>query len=65
MTNQKTAIANDDTTGGTVASSPGKTAQASGEKNFNSDERRVQDALEDDEVREVLHDLHRTRGAAN
>jgi hypothetical protein len=65
MTNQKAAIANDDPTGGATPSSSGKTAQVSDEKTFISDERRVEDALEDDEVREVLRAFHQVREAAN
>jgi len=65
MTNQKAAIANDDPTGGATPSSSGKTVQVSDEKTFISDERRVQDALEDDEVREVLRAFHQVREAAN
>ncbi len=63
MPNSKTAIANDATDN---ATSPGrrKTAQASGEKTFISDERRVQDALEDDEVREALRASHKEEKAA-
>jgi len=65
MTNQKAAIANDDTTGGTNPLGGPMTAQVYGEKTFISDERRVQDALEDDEVREALRALHQVRAAAN
>jgi hypothetical protein len=49
MTNEKTAIANDGTTDGTNPSCSPKTA-----KSFISRERRFQDTLEDDDVREVL-----------
>jgi hypothetical protein len=65
MTNQKAAIANDDTTDREEPLSNRKTAQVSAGKTFISDERRVQDALEDDEVREVLRALHKARAAAN
>jgi hypothetical protein len=58
MTDQKTAVANDGATGGAKPSSSRKTTRVSHEKRFISDERRVQDALEDDEVREVLRALH-------
>jgi hypothetical protein len=64
MTNQKAAIANDATDSAAPPSSP-KTAQVSDGKTFISDERRVQDALEDDEVREALRALHKARAAAN
>jgi hypothetical protein len=63
MTNQKAAIANDATDSTTPPSSP-KTAQASDKKTFISDERRVQDALEDDEVREALRASHKAGKAA-
>jgi hypothetical protein len=64
MTNQKAAIANDATDSATPLSSR-KTAQASDQKTFISDERRVQDALEDDEVREMLRASHKAGKAAN
>ena len=57
MTNPETAIANDAPDGATPPSRR-KTAQAPGEKTFISDERRVEDALEDDEVREALRAAH-------
>jgi hypothetical protein len=63
MTNKKAAIANDATDSATPLSGP-KTAQASDKKTFISDERRVQDALEDDEVREVLRTSHKPGKAA-
>ena len=63
MTNRKAAIANDVTDGAAPLSSR-KTAQAAVEKTFISDERRVQDALEDDEVREVLRASHKAGTAA-
>ncbi len=65
MTNQKGAITHAETTGAANALSSPKTAQASDEKTFISDERRVQDALEDDEVREALRAVHRVREAVN
>jgi hypothetical protein len=65
MTNQKAAIANDDTTGEVNPLSSRKNAQVSDKKTFISDERRVQDALEDDEVWEALRALHQVREAAN
>jgi len=52
MTNQKTAVTNDGMTGGA------NPASSREEQSFISDERRVQDALEDDEVREVLRAFH-------
>jgi hypothetical protein len=65
MTDQKAAVANDDTTGGANPWSSRKTAQVSAEKTFISDQSRVQDALEDDEVWEALRALHQVREAAN
>jgi hypothetical protein len=61
----KAAIANDDMTGGANPLSSRKTAPVSDEKTFISDERRVQDALEDDEVRELLRAFHQVQEAAN
>ncbi len=63
MTNEKTAIANEGTTG---AASPSCSPKSLGPKSlgpkaaksFISDERRILDALEDDEVREVLRGFH-------
>jgi hypothetical protein len=63
MTNKKADIANDATESATPLSSP-KTAQASDKKTFISEERRVQDALEDDEVREALRASHKPGKAA-
>jgi len=63
MTNKKAAIANDATDSATPPSPP-KTAPASDQKTFISDERRVQDALEDDEVREALRASHKKAGKA-
>ncbi|QHO75640.1 hypothetical protein ACH79_26430 [Bradyrhizobium sp. CCBAU 051011] len=54
MANQKTVVAND----ATKPSCGPKATRVSDEKRFISDERRVQDALEDDEVREVLRAFH-------
>ena len=62
MTNRKPAIANDATDSANPLS--GKTAQVSDKKTFISDERRVRDALEDDEVREVLRASHKPPKAA-
>ncbi len=63
MTNPKAAIVSNATDSATA---PGrrKTAQASDEKTFISDERRVRDALEDDEVREALRAAHKKAGNA-
>lgn len=55
MTDQKTVVADH----GTKPSSGPKAKRVSGEKRFISDERRVQDALEDDEVREALRAFHK------
>ena len=63
MTTPKAAIANEVTDSTTPPSSPNK-AQASDQKTFISDERRVQDALEDDEVREALRASHKKAGKA-
>ena len=46
--------AKDDDAGGAMPASRRKGTQASTEQQFMSDERRVLDALEDDEVRESL-----------
>ena len=54
MTDQKTAVVNDGTTGEVKPSSDRKTTRGSDKKRCISDERRFQDALEDDEVRVVL-----------
>jgi hypothetical protein len=54
MADPKTVVANH----GAKPSSGAKATRASDEKRFISDERRVQDALEDDEVREVLRACH-------
>jgi hypothetical protein len=59
MSKENTAITNDGAIVGTNASCSRKTA-----KSFISDERRVQDALGDDEVREVLRSFHHVREAA-
>ena len=63
MTNKKAAIANDATDSATPPSGP-KTARVSDKKTFISDERRAQDALEDDEVREALRAFHKPGKAA-
>ena len=55
MTDQKTVVADD----GSNPSSGPKAKRVSGEKRFISDERRAQDALEDDEVREALRAFHK------
>ena len=65
MTIPKTGIAEEGTTGGALPRSDPETAQASIEKTSISDERRMQDALEDDEVGEALRDLHKAQNAAN
>lgn len=59
MTNEKTATAKDGTSSG-AGPSPGRKTT----KSFMSDERerRFLDALEDDEVREVLRGFHRLAG---
>jgi len=54
MADQKTVVAND----GAKALCAPKATRVSDEKRFISDERRVQDLLEDDEVREVLRAFH-------
>ena len=54
MNTPKTTQAKDDNAGGPLPKSRCKGAQAPNEQRFISDERRVQDALEDDEVRESL-----------
>ena len=54
MTDQKMVVA----VHGTKPSSGPKAKRVSDEKRFISDERRVQNALEDDEVREVLRAFH-------
>jgi hypothetical protein len=64
MTKQKADIAKDDTPGGANALTSRKAAQVCDEKTFISDECRVQDALEDDEVREVLRESHQEEVAA-
>ena len=56
MTDKKTVVANH----GVKPSSGPKAKRVSDEKRFISDERRVQDALEDDEVR--FASLSRARG---
>jgi hypothetical protein len=53
VTNEKTTVGNDGTTGGTRPSSEDKTAKSS-----ISRERRFLDAIEDDDVREVLRGFH-------
>jgi hypothetical protein len=53
MTNNKTVIGNDGMTGGGNPSGGAKT------KSYVSEERRIQDALEDDEVGEALRSLRR------
>lgn len=55
MTDQKAVVADH----GTKPSSAPKAKRVSGEQPFISDERRVQDALEDDEVREALRAFHK------
>ena len=55
MTDQKTVVADH----GTKPSSGPKAKRVSDEKRFISDERRVQDALEDDEIREALRAFHK------
>jgi hypothetical protein len=55
MTDQKTVVADH----GTKPSSVPKAKRVSDEKRFISDERRVQDALEDDEAREALRAFHK------
>jgi hypothetical protein len=65
MTNQKAVVAYDDPTGGANHLSGREATQVSDKKTFISDERRVQDALEDDEVREVLCAFHQVREVAN
>jgi len=55
MTDQKTVVADHRT----KPSSAPKAKRVSDEKRFISDERRVQDALEDDEVREALRAFHK------
>ena len=63
MTNPKIAVATDGTTGGANPSSSCETGRAFAQKTFISDERRVQDAREDDEVREVLRAFHQLPAA--
>jgi len=63
MTNRKTAVAGAGTTDGANPSSACETERAFDENSIISDKRRVQDALEDDEVREVLRAFHRLPGA--
>jgi hypothetical protein len=60
MADQKTVVASD----GAKPSCGAKPTRVSDEKRFISDEHRVQDALEDDEVREVLRAFH-TREACD
>ena len=55
MIDRKAVVADD----GTKPSSAPKAKRVSGEKQFISDERRIQDALEDDEVREALRAFHK------
>jgi hypothetical protein len=54
MTDEKTSIADDDTAGGQRDNKPSRS--------FVSDERRLLDALEDDEVKEVLRGFQRIAG---
>ena len=56
MTNEKTSISNDDTADG-----PNATGNQKAAKSFISDERRFLDALEDDEVREILRGLRQSQ----
>lgn len=55
MTDKKTVVADH----GMKASSAPKAKRVSDEKRFISDERRIQDALEDDDVREALRVFHK------
>ena len=57
MTDQKTVVADH----GTKPTSAPKAKRVSDEKRFISDERRVQDALEDDEVRARCEPFTSTR----
>ena len=58
MTDRKTAMADDQAIGKVERAGTGQASPAPGRQKFISEECRVQDALEDDEVREALRARH-------
>lgn len=64
MTYPEEAVINEGVAGGSEHTSTPETNRVSGGKRSASDERRFQDSLEDDEVREALHVQRGTRLAA-
>ena len=58
MTDRKTAMADDQAIGKVERAGTGQASPALGRQKFISEECRVQDALEDDEVREALRARH-------
>jgi len=64
MTHPEKAAINESVAGGSKLTSSPEASRASDGKRSASDERRFQNALEDDEVREALQVLRGTRPAA-
>jgi len=58
MTDRKTAMADDQAIGKVERAGTGQASPAPGRQKFISEKCRVQDALEDDEVREALRARH-------
>lgn len=65
MTNPKTVADDQSVAGRSKPASPPEAAKASDETRCSSEERRFQDALEDDEVKEALRVLHKAEATRN
>lgn len=61
MTDPKAAAASDEVVGNAKPAGKSKTSAVPDQQIFRSDECRVQDALEDDEVRQVLRIRHQRK----